>query len=254
MNVLLIEDETLAAERIRRLLKDIDPSITVAGEADSIAGATHWIRSNPSVDLILADIELKDGQVFEVFRSVEVYCPVVFITSYDEYTLQAIKVNCLDYLLKPVREEDLKACLKKYESIQKEVLHRKLDLNALMNNLKENFQKETRSRFLINHGGKLIPIQVKEIAYFFSEGRYTYLMTWSGKKYIVDHTLEELEGMLDKAIYYRANRSVLVHAQAIKQIHKDFSGKLRVDLDPSFKEEVFISKEKSTDFKKWMDK
>ena len=253
MKVLLIEDEVLAAERIRRLLSAIDTSIIVAGEADSITAAVNWIKANPGVDLILADIELKDGQVFEIFRSVEVFCPVVFITSYDEFTLQAIKVNCLDYLLKPVREEDLRACLKKYETIQKDLLNRKFDLAGLMNDLRKNLHQEIRSRFLINHGGKLIPIEVKDIAYFFAEGRYVYLTSWNGKKYIVDHTLEELEGMLDKTFYYRANRSILLNAQAVKQIHKDFSGKLRISLEPAFKEEVFISKEKSSDFKKWMD-
>jgi two-component system LytT family response regulator len=123
-----------------------------------------------------------------------------------------------------------------------------------MEDLRKNSHQETRSRFLINHGGKMIPVEVKDIAYFFAEGRYTYLMTWNGKKYIVDHTLEELENMLNRSEFYRVNRSVLLHAHAVKQIHRDFSGRLRLVIDPDFKEEVYISKEKSTDFKKWMDK
>ena len=250
--IVLIEDETLAAERIRRLLSEVDPAATIIGEANSVRSAIDWLNANRDVDLILADIELKDGQVFEVFQAVDVFSPVVFITSYDEYTLQAFKVNCLDYLLKPVRKEELKACLQKYEAVQNDYLKKNVNVVSLLEQLKQPVT--SRSRFLIRQGSKYIPIEIKEVAYFYAEGRYTYLKTWEGKNWIVDHTLEELEKMVDPQFFFRANRGFFIHANAVKQMVKDFTGRLRLELQPSFPEEVYISKERSAEFKRWLDR
>ena len=250
--IFLIEDETLAAERIRRLLSEVDPAANIVGEANSIRSAIDWLHANRDVDLILADIELKDGQVFEVFQTVDVFSPVVFITSYDEYTLQAFKVNCLDYLLKPVRKEELKACLQKYEAVQNDYLKKNVNVVKLLEQLKQ--PATSRSRFLIRQGSKYIPIEIKDVAYFYAEGRYTYLKTWEGKNWIVDHTLEELEKMVDPHFFFRANRGFFIHATAVKQMVKDFTGRLRLELQPTFPEEVYISKERSAEFKRWMDR
>ena len=249
--IFLIEDEPLAAERVKRLLSEVDPTAIIIGEANSIRSATDWLYKHRDADLILADIELKDGQVFEVFQAVDVFSPVVFITSYDEYTLQAFKVNCLDYLLKPVRKEELKACLQKYEAVQNDYLQKNITVMQLLEQLKQ--PTSSRSRFLIRQGSKYIPIEIKEVAYFYAEGRYAYLKTWEGKSFIVDHTLEELEKMVDPQFLYRANRGFLIHANAVKQIIKDFTGRLRLELQPAFPEEVYISKERSGEFKRWMD-
>jgi len=252
--IFLIEDELLAAERIRRLLSEVDPTATIVGEANSVRSAIDWLHTHRDVDLVLADIELKDGQVFEVFQAVDVFSPVVFITSYDEYTLQAFKVNCLDYLLKPVRKEELKACLQKYHAVQNDYLQKNINVLQLLEQLKQPATSGSRYRFLIRQGSKYIPIEIKDVAYFYAEGRYAYLKTWEGKSFIVDHTLEELERMVDPQFYYRANRGFLIHANAVKQIIKDFTGRLRLELLPAFPEEVYISKERSGEFKRWMDR
>lgn len=250
--IFLIEDEPLATERIKRLLSEVDPTAIIIGEANSVRSAIDRLYQHRDADLILADIELKDGQVFEVFQAVDVFSPVVFITSYDEYTLQAFKVNCLDYLLKPVRKEELKACLQKYEAVQNDYLQKNVNVMQLLEQLKQ--PATNRSRFLIRQGSKYIPIEIKDVAYFYAEGRYAYLKTWEGKSFIVDHTLEELEKMVDPHFFYRANRGFLIHANAVKQIIKDFTGRLRLELLPAFPEEVYISKERSGEFKRWMDR
>ncbi|HUM64535.1 MAG TPA: LytTR family DNA-binding domain-containing protein [Chitinophagaceae bacterium] len=261
MKVLIIEDEELAVKKLRKTLESVDSSAEVVGVADSIRSSVNWLESNPAPDLILMDIELADGQSFEIFDKVEVKSTVIFTTSYDEYALKAFKVNSVDYLLKPVQKEDLEAALNKLKNLQ--VMYSAssngssdpLNVDNLVKELKQKLQpKEFRKRFLVKHAQKLISIEVQDIAYFYSDGRLNFFKTNDNKKYVVDYTMDELEEMLDPNKYFRISRSFYVSIASIDQIHDYFGNRLLLTLKPSVDKESLVSREKVADFKKWMGK
>src|SRR5438309_99148 len=176
MKILIVEDEDLAVKKLKKTLLTVDESATVVGESDSIKGTVNWLENNPSPDLILMDIELADGQSFEIFNHVEVKSPVIFITSYDEFALKAFKVNSVDYLLKPVQKEDLETAMGKYRDMKKLYAvapqQSSVDFENLVKELQQKLQlKEFRKRFLVKHAQKLVSVEIEEIAYFFSDGR-----------------------------------------------------------------------------------
>src|SRR5687767_9649635 len=181
MNILIVEDEELAVKKLQKTLASIDPSANVVGITDSIKGTVDWLQTNTTADLILMDIELADGQSFEVFNQVEVKAPVIFTTSYDEYALKAFKVNSVDYLLKPIQTEDLQAALTKYKKLTQSGSsngHGDLNLDALVRQLRQQMQpKEYRKRFLVKHAQKLVSVDVEQIAFFYSDGRLNFFKT-----------------------------------------------------------------------------
>ena len=254
MNILIVEDEELAVKKLQKTLAGVDPSATVVGVTDSIQSTVEWLQANRNADLILMDIELADGQSFEVFNRVDVTVPVIFTTSYDEYALKAFKVNSVDYLLKPVQAEDLQAALTKYKKLsagrQPEV-----HLETLVKQLQQQMQpKEYRKRFLVKHAQKLVSVDVEEIAYFYSDGRLNFFKTTDNKKYVVDYTMEELEDMLDPAAFFRISRSFYTSVAAIDKIDDYFGNRLILQLKPAVDKEALVSREKVSDFKKWMGK
>src|SRR5688500_2785979 len=211
MKVLIIEDEELAVKKLQKTLASVDPGAEVVGVADSIRSSVNWLQNNPAPDLILMDIELADGQSFEIFDKVEVKSTVIFTTSYDEYALKAFKVNSVDYLLKPIQKEDLQVALNKLKSLKSMYGSNgnsdPLNVDNLVKELKQKLQpKEFRKRFLVKHAQKLISIEVQDIAYFYSDGRLNFFKTNDNKKYVVDYTMDELEEMLDPERYFRINR------------------------------------------------
>lgn len=254
MRVLIIEDEQLGAEKLTRLLGAIDSSIEIVGNTRSIRSSVEWLLQHEHPDIILMDIELTDGQSFEIFSHVEIKSMVIFTTSYDEYALQAFKVNSVDYLLKPIKREELKTALDKYQQWQQKFSGPSLSIEQLINGLKQQQSKVWRSRFLVKQGQKLLSVEVHEIAYFYADGRLSYFVDWNKQKFILDYTLEEIEQMLDPQQYYRANRGFIIHVKAVSQIHNYFNGKLKLDLKPATEKEVLISREKATEFKEWMGK
>jgi two-component system response regulator LytT len=254
MNILIVEDEELAVKKLQKTLAGVDPSASVVGVTDSIQGTVEWLQANNNADLILMDIELADGQSFEVFNQVEVKAPVIFTTSYDEYALKAFKVNSVDYLLKPVQSEDLQAALNKYKKLAQD---RKPDfqLESLVKQLQQQLQpKEYRKRFLVKHAQKLVSVDVEEIAYFYSDGRLNFFKTSDNKKFVVDYTMEELEDMLDPEKFFRISRSFYVAVEAIEKIDDYFGNRLILQLKPAVDKEALVSREKVSDFKKWMGK
>jgi len=255
MNVLIVEDEALAVEKLRSTLLAVETQAAVVGVTGSIRSSVQWLQTHPAPDMILMDIELSDGQSFEIFRQVPVRSPVIFTTSYDEYAIQAFKVNSVDYLLKPVEEEDLKAAMQKYRDVhQKQQAVPAFDVSVLVKELQAQLkQPEYRERFLVKLGQRFVTIDTGEIAYFFVDGRLYYLVTVDGKKYMIDYTLEELEQMLDPKIFFRAGRGYLIHFHSVVQIHSYFNGKLKLQIKPAVAgNDVVISKERSGEFKKWM--
>jgi two-component system response regulator LytT len=200
------------------------------------------------------DIELADGQSFEVFNMVPVKGPVIFITSYDEYALKAFKVNSVDYLLKPVQKEELEAALNKYRALN-ESNKGPADINNLIRELQSKLQpKEFRKRFLVKQAQKLVSIEVEDIAYFYSDGRLNFFKTRDNKKFVVDYTMDELSEMLDPEKYFRISRSFYVSVESIEQIHDYFGNRLLLNLNPPLDKEALVSREKVMEFKKWMGK
>ena len=259
MKVFIVEDEELAVKKLRKTLESVDNTAEVVGVADSIRSSVSWLQNNPTPDLILMDIELCDGQSFEIFDKVDVKSTVIFTTSYDEYALKAFKVNSVDYLLKPVQKEDLQAALTKLQHM-KELYgsnsgSASLNVDSLVKELQSKLQpKGFRKRFLVKHAQKLVSVDVEEIAYFYSDGRLNFFKTYDNRKFVVDYTMDELEEMLDPDRYFRISRAFYVSINSIDQIHDYFGNRLLLHLKPAVDKEAIVSREKVTEFKVWMGK
>lgn len=253
MKILITEDEELAVKKLQKTLATVDATAEVVGTTDSIQSTVEWLEANAAPDLILMDIELADGQSFEIFNLTEVKSPVIFTTSYDEFALKAFKVNSVDYLLKPIQKEELEAALNKFKKLKASAADIKLD--SLVKELQQKLQpKEYRKRFLVKHAQKLVSIEVDEIAYFFSDGRLNFFKTTDNRKFVVDYTMDELDEMLDPEKYFRISRSFYVSINCIDKIDDYFGNRLILSLKPAVDKEALVSREKVTEFKKWMGK
>lgn len=250
MTVLILEDETLAADKIEASLLEIDPKVTISAKLKSIESAVAWLSSNEHPDLIISDIRLLDGLSFEVFQKVKVQRPVIFTTAYDQYAIRAFEVNSIDYLLKPVDIEKLRASLEKFKTLSGGA---SIDFNEIVRQLKAG-QPQYKSRFMIKLGQKIIAIPVEKIAYIFSENKLSFIMTQDGKRYPTDQPLDELVDLLDPDKFFRANRQFIVTFESIAEIHPYFKGRIKINLTPKTEEEVVISSERTPDFKRWIDK
>jgi two-component system, LytTR family, response regulator len=257
MKILIVEDEDLAVKKLQKTLKSVAPDADVTGITDSIKSTVEWLHENEQPDLILMDIELADGQSFEIFNLIQVKSPVVFTTSYDEYALKAFKVNSIDYLLKPVQKEDLEKSIHKFRSLVSKQNDQNdgINMDNIIKQLQQKLQpKEYRKRFLVKNGQKLVSIEVNDIRYFFSDGRLNFFKTADNKKFVVDYTMDELEDMLDPEKYFRISRSFYVSINSIEKIDDYFGNRLILQLKPAVDKEALVSREKVTDFKKWMGK
>ncbi|MBC7923594.1 MAG: response regulator transcription factor [Ferruginibacter sp.] len=259
MKILIVEDEELAVKKLQKTLAAVDSAAEVIGVTGSIRASVEWLATHPAPDLILMDIELADGQSFEIFDKTDVKSTVIFTTSYDEYAIKAFKVNSIDYLLKPIQKEELQTALDKFRSMQHHYApadkRATLNVESLVKELQQQFQpKEYRKRFLVKHTHKLVSIEVPDIAYFFSDGRLNLYKTSDNKKYVVDYTMDELAEMLDPDRYFRISRSFFVSIGSVEQIQDYFGNRLFLHLKPAVDKEVLVSREKVSDFKKWMGK
>lgn len=285
MQVFIVEDEPLAVKKLVRLLEEVAFDVKVVGTAGGIQTAVDWLEANPAPDLIFMDIELSDGQSFEIFQRTRVKSPVIFVTSYDEFALQAFKVNSVDYLLKPVQKEDLAQAIGKFRELKAQYSRDSNPISASIENLllslvgaasnleagenstkvdKPSFAKapagkptasnDYRTRFLVKHLQKYVTIDVADIAYFWSEGRINFFKTRAGQKHLVEYTMEEIEGMLDPRDWFRVSRQYIVSVPAVAEIHPYFNNRLKLHLIPKESEEVTVSRERVGDFKVWMGK
>lgn len=262
MNALIVEDEDLSVRRLKKMIGEVAPSLHIDGETDSIEQTVEWVLENRAAghadpDLIFLDIELSDGQSFEIFNRVEVSSAIIFTTSYDEYALQAFRHNSIDYLLKPVHRDDLQRALQKYEKMRGQPAAADQSL-AGIRKLLEDFKKssavEYRQRFLVKQGQKMLSVEVGEIAYFFTDDRYSFFMTESNQKMLVDYTLDELAESLDPSRFFRINRGMMVTHRSVEKIDPYFGNRLSLTLRPPHNKEVLVSREKVGDFKIWMGK
>ena len=258
MQILIIEDERLAAEKLTKTITDIDASFHIAGIADSIESAVDWLQNNPAPDLVFMDIELADGQSFEIFNRIEVKSPVIFTTSYDEYAIKAFTVNSIDYLLKPVKKDALSSSFKKLARLKLLYAGNALplpDFRSLILELQEqNKPKEYRQRFLVKQGQRLISIETDEIAFFYTDDKLVFFKTKNNMKYIVEYSIDELQEFIDPKKFFRINRQFFIAIHSVTTIHSYFNGRLKLDLKPAIDNEVVISRERVNDFKEWMGK
>ncbi|HRH33423.1 MAG TPA: LytTR family DNA-binding domain-containing protein [Catalimonadaceae bacterium] len=250
MNILIVEDEPLAQKEMRRLLAGIAPDSTIMAALDSIESTVDFLKSHKP-DLIFMDIQLADGQSFEIFTHVKVEAPVIFTTAYDSYAMQAFQANGIDYLLKPVEPEGIRKALEKFKRWNKPEESQNLDSDKLISWLKA--QKQTfKSRFMVTVGDRIRFVNDTEITYFQADDEVVYLFTNEKKKYIINHSLESLESQLDPSRFFRINRRYLCSIDSIGEIFKHLNSRLKIHLIPETSEEVFVSRARVQDFLAWL--
>ena len=253
MNVLILEDEILSAQRAKSLLLEHDHTISVVETIDSVEDACIWLGKNPEPDLMLVDIHLSDGSSFDLFKKVSIKSPVIFTTAYDQYAIQAFKMNSIDYLLKPLDKAELGFALSKFKELTQE---RKSLLTTDIQRIVQSFQgsnKKFKNRFLVKFGDHIQFKNTDEIAFFFADDKITYLVSNDGRRFIVDYKLEQLEDMIDPNFFFRLNRKFIVRIDAVQKIKTLINSRLQVFLKPGFEQEVYVSKEKMSEFKAWLD-
>lgn len=249
MKVLIIEDEPHAAKDLQQLLLRIEPKTQIAGVISSVDAARKWFSVNPQPNLILSDIRLSDGISFDIFEQMQLSCPIIFTTAYDDYAIRAFKLNSIDYLLKPIDKEELEAALVKFKHHSPELLSEQL--RSLIGGWNQPEKKRYKERFLTIHRNTMVPITQEEIAFFHKE-ELIYLHTLANEKYISDHqTLDEVESLLNPEYFFRVNRQFIVHIQVIGKIKTTHKG-LTTQLKPPFNVEIDISREKAVAFKNWV--
>lgn len=260
MNVVIIEDENLTAKRLESLLHKYDPAITVLARIPSVAEAVAWFSESDRrpVDLVFMDIHLEDDLGFRIFEQTQLNTPVVFTTAYDEYMIQAFKVNSIDYLLKPINYDELAAAIDKFKSLKKQFgqaaptsAH---DIETLLNLIGKSKQTDYKERFMITVGTKIRSIETTDIAYFYLEEKVVFLVTKDGLTLPVDYSLDKLTQLLNPRQFFRISRQFLVSLPAIQTIHTFSAGKLKLDMTPKTRQEVFVSGDRMTEFKEWLGK
>ncbi len=251
MTVAIIEDETLAAEKLEHVLREIDPSVEIVARLASVEASISWLRTHRP-DLLFVDIHLADGISFSIFEEIDVDAPIIFTTAYDQYAIRAFKVNSIDYLLKPVRKEDVRDALAKFARLAPA---RHFDVSEIVRALQHR-GSSYKERFLIQYGDKVRKVTVEEIAYFFSLEKDVYMMTASRQTYPVDFTLDALQEVLDPHHFFRINRKMIIRFQAIRHMVPYSRSRLRIDLDPPPPAglEALVSVERAAKFREWMSR
>ena len=253
MKILIIEDEKPAAKRLTKLINQFRPDCMILEVLDSVEGAIEWLETFKSPDLIFMDIQLADGLSFEIFNQTEITSPIIFTTAYDEYALQAFKVNSIDYLLKPIDPDDLEKALMQYAKYH-ENNHPTNDTASIAQLLQTFAKKEYKERFLIKTGQQLTYLPVENIAYFYSDDGLIFASQKNGKRHNLDYTLDQLTAILNPDDFFRINRKIVIHLQAIQKIHTYFNSRLKLKLIPATELETIVSRDRVSDFKKWLDK
>lgn len=251
MKVLIVEDEGIAADRLIQLLEQLDGSIEIVEHLDSVKSVVEWFESNTSPDLAFFDIQLADGLSFEIFELAEVNCPIIFTTAYDQYAIEAFKVNSIDYLLKPMVETDLQRALDKFQK-QKQPAQT-VDISALMN-LMQQQNKSYKERFVIKVGEHLKSVLTGEVEIFLSENKATYLLSKENKRFIIDFTLDQIQEAVDPKSFFRINRKYLIHIDGIKDIITYSNSRLKLELHHFNADDLIVSREKVVLFKEWLDR
>jgi DNA-binding LytR/AlgR family response regulator len=249
MNILLIEDERPAAQRLKQLILELLPGVSINGHLDSITSSVDWLQLHPAPDLIFCDIQLADGLSFEIFERVKISSPIIFTTAFDQYAIKAFKLNSVDYLLKPIDPKELAGAITKFNS---QKIKTTIDLSQIKELLQPQ-KKDYKTRFMVKIGEKIQSVQTSEIAFFMSEERVTFLQTFEGKRYILDSTLDQLEVMIDPKKFFRLNRKYISSFEAIAEIHTYSNSRLKIKLSNCNDNDILVSREKVGALKDWLD-
>lgn len=249
MKALIIEDEIMAVQRLTKMLGELDKKIEIVTDLDTITASIQWLKTNEMPDVVFLDIHLADGLSFEIFKSVDITCPIIFTTAYDQYAIQAFKVNAIDYLLKPIKKAELERSLEKFYKIQAPPI---VDYRNILQSIQEKTPQQYQKRFLIRYGQKYKIVEVAEIAYCFIQDKIVFACTADGKHYPMDYNLDKLETMLSPDEFYRINRQVLARSSAIRELYAFSKSRVKVELQPKFNEDVIVSKERTSKFKEWL--
>jgi len=249
MKILLIEDEEPAAKRLQKMLKELEPDAVVEDNIVSVSSAVKWFAANELPDLIISDIQLSDGLSFEIFKAVEISCPVIFTTAYDQYAIEAFKVNSIDYLLKPIKKEELENAITKYKKTK--VAAPSIDISQLLKSF-VNPAAAYKQRFVVRYGEHIKTITIEEVAFFYTEDKVNFLTTKEGRRFTIDFNLDALEAMLDPKTFFRINRQYIISIQSIAEMFAYSKSRVLIKLNPPAKHETIVSTERSADFKLWL--
>ena len=254
MNVIIVEDEIPAAEKLERYLQKYSSEVKVLARLQSVKDTIAWLRDHQDeLDLIFMDIQLSDGLSFQIFQHVPVRKPVIFTTAYNEFALDAFKVNSIDYLLKPVIFTDLTASLNKFFTLRDEFMIKNEGVIRVHEAISTNSFRSYKSRFMVKVGEHIRSITSDQVSVFYADGRDVYLVTSQGKKFIIDYTLESLEGILDPTLFFRLNRTFIININAIRDVIVYSNSRLKVMLQNDIGKEIIVSREKVNEFKQWFD-
>ena len=248
MNLLIIEDEPASAQRLKKMAEEIDPGVKVLEILDSISSSVEWFKAHLAPDLVLMDIHLADGLSFEIFKKAEVSCPVIFTTAYDQYAIQAFKVNSIDYLLKPIKKTELADAFRKMQRIAPVGPN---DYLALMATLMGK-EKEYLKRIVIRIGQQLKILDIKELAYFYIEEKIVFSVNVKGDRYPVDLSLDQLEEQLDPGRFFRINRAFIISMESIDAMYTYSKARIKIKLKPPCDLETITSTERSAGFREWL--
>lgn len=252
MKVVIIEDEITASENLVYLLNQIDTSIEVLSVIDTVKASISYFSEPNDAELVFMDIHLADGISFEIFKQVQIKIPIIFTTAYDQYAIQAFKVNSIDYLLKPLNNEELSGAIDKLKKLTNTQQHSDQQMKGLLALLQEK-NKSYKTTYLVQKRDELVPVKVANIAYFYIETGIVKAVTFQKENYIINKKLEDIETELDPAIFLRVNRQFILNKNAIVNLKFYFNGKLIVKTEPSFSERIVISKAKANEVKDWMN-
>ena len=250
MNVVIIEDEKLSAEHLALLLKKVNVNIEIVKYIDTVKATVNSFKDGLECDLIFMDIHLADGNSFEVFSQIEIETPIIFTTAYDNYAIQAFKQNSIDYLLKPVTLQDVQFAMDKYHKQQQTTNRKQFEIFA---KTYQQLNNQYKTRFIVKVGETIDTVQTNEIHHFETKESLSFLVTTKGNKYIIDYTLEQLEKILLPQDFFRINRKIIIHIQAIEKVRAYFKSRLLVATAKLEGDEQIVSRERVVEFKKWLD-
>lgn len=262
MDILIIEDEFITAEELQYEIKTALPQANIVATLETVEDAILFLEKKGSPDLIFSDIQLADGLSFEIYEQIKITCPIIFCTAFDEYAIRAFQNNGIDYVLKPFDSKAIRASLAKFAQFQDYFYHKNTPsvnvfemekMSQQLAHLLEQLRPSSRSSFLVHHRGKYFPIGVHEIAFFYTEHENIWLVKMNHEKFYVNYTLDELEKMLNPALFYRLNRQCIIHFQAIKEFEPHLNRKLSVKLKVPTAENFMVSKEKANHFIRWVE-
>lgn len=247
MKILIVEDETAAYESLVEVLKEIDPNIEVIGNTESVSQTINWLNEHTLPDLILMDIHLSDGSAFLIFEHIDIEIPIIFTTAYDEYAIEAFKVNSIDYLLKPIKTTELERALQKFKKLSRTAI---VEYVSKVNQLAPT--PRYQNKLLIPHKDQLLPIDLQEVSFFYTTDKNTAVGLMDGNTIPYSKTLEHIFSSLNPANFYRANKQYIIARNAVKKITVWFDSRLLVTLNREIPERIYISKNKAAEFKEWL--